>query len=419
MVAVLGDGPLRTRRVQQAVVEVVNATLPADRQLEVRGAGWSWQLALADAPDVDAAAEQRRVVWARDHRAWATTGKVGPEPVLSREDAGGHPVEFGFGVALPLVPDRVRVQLAAVEALQAVQRVLSGRWSRDFGAPVTWPEAGAVARARVHEDTVAVWCRSITSDRRWDFDLIALDPLLEPVSALERDPPAPAHHEAPTEAVHRPRHRSGLDPGHPEAAPGTRPGSPGAVEDPGEAATSTPDPERELTMNEKVAYAEVVDDLRYHPIEEWKTLSRPQVQQAVRDRCTAAGVDHLPTYRVWTGADAALRGLYGAAAEEHVGPDLDRQAWTAAVNDAVETVRRTRRGKSPDQLTAELGAELRRAGQPPLFPAMLEMLLAQLATPTLPGRRLDDVAMGTGVAVHYARRGLAFVQRLRSNSDEE
>ncbi len=415
----LGDGPLRTRRVQQAVVDVVNATLPADRQLEVRGARWSWQVVPADAPAADPAAEERRAVWARDRRAWAATGKVGPEPVLSREDAGGHRVEFGFGVALPLVPDRVRVQLAAVEALQAVQRVLSGRWFRDDDAPITWPEAGAVARARVREDTVAVWCRSISSDRRWDFGPISLEPLLEPVSPVERDPPAPAHHEAAPEAVHRPRHLRVPDPGPPEAPPRTRPGSPGAAEDPGNAASSTPDPERELTVDEKGTWADVVSDLRLHPIEEWKDFSRSQVQQAVRVRCAAAGVGHLPTHLVWAGADAALRGLYGAAAEEHVGPDLDQRAWTAAVNDAVEVVRRTRRGKTPDQLTAELDAELRRAGQPPLFPSVLEMVLAQLATPTLPGRRLDDLAMGTGIAVHYAFRGLAFIQRLRSESDED
>lgn len=164
------------------------------------------------------------------------------------------------------------------------------------------------------------------------------------------------------------------------------------------------------------------DEVRLHLAVErgqFRGMSREQVRQAVRDRFTAAGLPHAPWHEVYANTQVILGDLYGDHVADHVGPDVDGQAHQAAVGRAIDAVRNNRRGKSRQQLTAELGEHLQRGGFSPLLPpTVLTPLLAGLTGPVLPVRALDGALFSARVTASHLHRYVDLVRALRSAADD-
>jgi len=176
--------------------------------------------------------------------------------------------------------------------------------------------------------------------------------------------------------------------------------------------------EREFTDEEIPAR----DEVRLHLTvsrEQFRGMSREQVRQAVRDRFTAAGLPHTPWHEVYANTELILKDLYGDQVTDHVGADMDGQAHQAAVGRAINAVRKDRRGKSRQQLTAELGEHLQRAGFSPLLPpTVLTPLLAGLTGPVLPVRALDGALFSARVTASHLHRYVDLVRAFRSTADD-
>lgn len=118
------------------------------------------------------------------------------------------------------------------------------------------------------------------------------------------------------------------------------------------------------------------------------------------------------------GVSVALKALYGEDVDANVGADVDEEARRLTKKSAIEAVRRNRRGKSRQQVMDDLTTELRLRGLEPLLPIEQNLLLASLAAPFLPVRRLDDLGTSAYALAHIGRGAYTLLQRFHHADDE-
>lgn len=158
----------RAQHVQQLVLDRVNPLLDEPAQLEIRGGTVLWGMFRITAPD-ERGPDGKRFAF---ERGVDDQGR----PVYSGSMVAGYSFALGHGLGtwIPLTPHPVRVKLAVLEALESAAQAASGHSSAELDADPTWPEPGAVARARLRRDRVECWYENTTTGRRWDPDPVLL-----------------------------------------------------------------------------------------------------------------------------------------------------------------------------------------------------------------------------------------------------